>query len=162
MPLASIALDLRQNKVGIRANTHAAPSLIVVVVLAFHQLQSFVGITVVERHRVVVRHIDGVAKAFVELYQSDNAIVDEGNELRTDSLVHERLFLDFQGTDALSLDEQLIGKRLRAQDAPRGTVIMELLLEQAAAFANDLLELSVCFCFVVSHNRVQNYAFLLK
>jgi hypothetical protein len=59
------------------------------VVLALHQFQRFVGILVVERHGSAVVHVDCIAETMVELYESHNAVVDEGYELRADTFAHQ-------------------------------------------------------------------------
>ena len=114
------------------------------MVLTFHQLQRLMGVLVVEAHCLAVVDIHGVGKALVELDEAHDAIVDQGDELRTDAFAHQRLLLDLQRTDALCLDKQLIGKSRRAQDAPRGFVVVKLLLKQRTAFRQCLFKLSVC------------------
>ena len=92
-------------EVRIRTDSHRAPRLVVVVVLALHQFQRLMGILVVESHSLLVGDVHDVGKTFVELYESHDAVVDECDELRTDAFAHHTLFLDFQRTDALRLDE---------------------------------------------------------
>ena len=114
------------------------------------------GILVVEAHGFRVVDIDGICETFVELDEAHDAVVDQGDELRTDAFTHQRLLLDLQRTDALGLDKQLIGKGRRAQDAPRGFVVVKLLLKQCTAFCQSLFKLSVCL-FHIGHNRLQSY-----
>ena len=55
-----------------------------------------------------------------------------------------------QRTDAFGLDEELVGERGGAQDAPRSPVIMELFLEERPAFLHHALKFLICF--LVCHN----------
>ena len=76
-----------------------------------HELQSLVGVTVVERHGLVVGNVYRVGKAFLKLYESDDAIVDKSHKLGSYAVADQRLFLYLQRTYALSLDEKLVGER---------------------------------------------------
>ena len=118
------ALDFGEDEVGVRTHPHRAPRLVVVVVLLLHQFQRFVGILVIEHHRLLVVHVDGVGEPLVELDESHDAVVDQGDELGPDAFAYQRLFLDFQRADALRLDEELVGQGCRTQDAPRGFVVV--------------------------------------
>ena len=121
------------------------------MVLALHQFQSLLRVLIVQLHGLVVADVDSVAETTLQLDEPHDTVVDECDELRTDALAHQRLFLDFQRTDALGFDKQLVGQRLRAQNTPRGSIVVEFFLEQRTAFTDSLLELCVRFCFVISH-----------
>ena len=143
-------------EVGVRTDPHAAPRLVVVMVLAFHQFQSLLGILVVQLHGLVDGDVHRVAESVVYLDESYDAVVDECNELGSDAFTHQRLFLDFQRADALGLDKQLVCQRRGSQNTPRSPVVVELLLEQRAAFADDLFKLAVGLFFL----RCQLFDFL--
>ena len=118
-----------QNKVGIAAHAHVAPCLGIVVVLAQHQFQAFFGKLVVHSHRLVGRGVHGVGESVLELYKSDDAIVDECNELRANTLANKRSARYFERANALGLDEELVGERRRAQYAPRCPIVVQFLAE---------------------------------
>ena len=56
-------LYLGEDEVGIAAHSHRTPCLIVVVVLLQHQFHGFMGMLVVELHRLLWSHIDFIDKA---------------------------------------------------------------------------------------------------
>ncbi len=137
------SLYLGEDEVSVRTDAHRAPCLIIVVILTFHQLQRLVGILVVKRHGLLVGDVHYIGKAFVQLDKSYDAVVDERDELRTDAFAHHALLLDLERTDPLCLDKKLVGECCGTQDAPRGLVVVEFLLEEGAALGHRLLKLGV-------------------
>ena len=83
------ALNLRQDEVRIAAYPHASPRLVVVVVLALHQFQRLVGILVVQLHGLFDADVHRVAESVVYLDESYDTVVDECNELRSDTFSHQ-------------------------------------------------------------------------
>ena len=100
------------------------------MVLSQHQLQGLLGIAVVLRKGLSWREVRRRDGTTLKLNHADDAVVDDADELGFDAFVDGSKAVDLQATDALGLDIDLIGERLRAQDAPRCSVVMELLLEE--------------------------------
>ena len=149
------ALQFGEDEIGVGADTHGAPRLVVVVVFLQHQLQGVVGVAVVERHSFVGGDVDLVDVSAFELNESHDAVVDQCDELGPDAFAHERFFLLFERAYALGLDEELVGQRRRAQYAPRGSVVVQFLFKQRATFLHHCLEL--LFCISIFHIWVQRY-----
>ena len=123
------AVNFHQNQVCIRTNAHTPPSLIIIMVLGKHQFQCRLGILIIKRHRFFITDVGRFGISQFQLNQSDNTVIDNRNEFRTDSFVYQSHSFSFNTTYPVGFDKNLIGHRSRTQDTPRRTVIVQLLGE---------------------------------
>lgn len=66
------------------------------MVLANHEFQCLLGMFVVEIERFGCGYVYTVGKSLFKLYESDNAIVDDGNELGPYAFTNQRHLADFE------------------------------------------------------------------
>ena len=112
------ALNFGEDEIGVGGHAHSAPGLVVVVVFCQHERTRLGGYLVVVGESLVDAEVLGVDIALAQLDDADNGIIDDGDELRQNALADFRHALYLERTDALGLDEQLVGHRLRPQQTP--------------------------------------------
>ena len=136
-------VNLHQNQVGVRADAHASPGFVVVVVLGLHQFQRLLGIAVIQFQRLLFGHVVLFGIAPFQLNEPDDAIVHNADKLRADAFIHHRHSLDFDAAYAVGLDEYLVGDGRGTHDAPGCTVIVQFLGKEVTADADYMLKLLV-------------------
>ena len=109
------SLYLGEDEIGIAAYAHSPPCLIVVVIFLEHQFQCLLCMLVVECQGFLRGNVYFIHKAFLKLDQSDDPIVDQSNEFRTDSFLISRERIRFALMNNWSVNDD--GRKIR-QEAP--------------------------------------------
>ena len=132
---------LAHDEVGDGTDAHVAPSFVVVMVLAIHQLIGVVGHFVEQGRCLLSRQVGLVDDTQLQLDDAHRSIVDNADELRLDAFVNELLVRRLQRSDSLYLDKDLIGNRRRPQDAPSRTIVLHLVDKHLPALGQHRLKL---------------------
>jgi hypothetical protein len=101
------ATQLHQNQIRVGGHAHAAPCLAIVVILGQHERGRRFDVGVIERERPLRVDVRLVDRPQLQLYQSDDTIVDDGDELGPYTFAYETVILTdrLQRTDAFGLDK---------------------------------------------------------
>ena len=122
------------------------------MVLPYHQLKRLLGNVIVEVKSLRCFHVGREHGRVGELYQADDAVVDQADELWAYALVYHCLASGLEVAYAARLYEKLVGERRGSEYAPRRSIIVELLGEKVAALVQCVLKLLVCIVFC--HNGI--------
>jgi hypothetical protein len=97
---------------------------------------------VLTRQSTLCRHIIGdLCRTKVKLYQTYQSIVDNAYKLGAYALAYHCHALGLDATDAVCLDVDLVGNRLRTHDAPCCSIVVQFLGEERTALLHHSFKL---------------------
>ena len=121
------------------------------MVLLKHQCLGFGHIVVIEFDCTFGSHVHRVGISLVQLYLTNDAIVDNGHHLAFDTLAHHVHASLFDLAHTFGFDKELVVDRLWTHDAPTWSIILHLQFVDTAAFASHDVEL-LCSFHILFYN----------
>ena len=138
--------QFHQDNIGIGADPHVPPGLVVIMVLVFHEVAGALEMAVVKLQDLFTGKLRLLFRSQFQLDQRHHRIVHDPDKLGPDPFFNPAEPFLFNRPDPVSLDIDLVGQGWRPKNAPGAAVILHFIEEDSLAFGHGLFELACCFC----------------